>query len=102
MYAIIEDRGRQYQAEAGKRFEIDHLDAEPGATVEVPVVMFCADGAAPEIGAPRVPGRKAVLKVVQQGLGPKVVIGVFKRRKNQNRRKGFRAMRTTVEVVSIG
>jgi large subunit ribosomal protein L21 len=101
MYAVIQDRNRQYKATAGERLTLDRAEHEVGATFEVPVLLV-SDGATVKVGAPFVAGAKAVCKVVSHTRGEKIIVGKFKRRKHMtNRRKGFRAEQTVVEVVSI-
>ncbi len=101
MYAVLNDRGRQYRAVAGDKLTLDRHPAEVGATVDLPVQLL-ADGASVRIGAPFVAGAKAVVKVVSHTLGDKITVGKYKRRKHMtNRRKGFRAEQTVVEVVGI-
>jgi large subunit ribosomal protein L21 len=101
MYAVIQDRNRQYKAVAGDRLTLDRSEHEIGATFEVPVLLV-ADGATVKVGAPFVAGAKAVCKVLEHVRGEKGIVGKFKRRKHMtNRRKGFRAEQTVVEVVSI-
>jgi large subunit ribosomal protein L21 len=102
MYAVIQDRGRQYRAAPGDKLTLDRAAAEPGATLELPVQLI-ADGATVQVGAPFVAGKKAVVKVVAHTLGEKLRIGKFKHRKHMtNRAKGFRHCHTVVEVLSIG
>ncbi|MFW5698423.1 MAG: 50S ribosomal protein L21 [Planctomycetota bacterium] len=101
MYAIIEDRGRQYRVAPGQRLVLDRAAAEPGSTIEAPVLFVC-DGDSVEVGAPRLDGRKAVLKVLRHQRGPKVIAGTFRRRKDSRRRVGGRHEQTAVEVVEIG
>jgi large subunit ribosomal protein L21 len=102
MYAVIQDRNRQYRTSAGERLILDRSEHEVGATFEVPVLLL-ADGASVKIGSPFVAGAKAVCKVVEHTKGEKLIIGKYKRRKHMtNRRKGFRASQTVVEVVSVG
>lgn len=100
MYAVIQDRGHQYKAQAGDKLTIDRHDAEPGSTVEMPVLLIANNGAV-KVGAPFVAGAKAVLKVVSHTRGAKGMYGMFKRRKHSHKRRGFRADQTVVEVVSI-
>ena len=101
MYAVISDRNRQYRAAPGDRLTLDLSDAQPGAVLELPVLLV-ADGAAVKIGTPFVPGATAKVKVVGMHKGEKIIIGKYKHRKHMtNRRKGFRALSTIVEVVSI-
>jgi large subunit ribosomal protein L21 len=100
MYAVIQDRGHQYKAQAGDKLTIDRHEAEPGSTVEMPVLLI-ADNGAVKVGSPFVAGAKAVLKVVSHTRGPKGMYGMFKRRKHSHKRRGFRADQTVVEVVAI-
>jgi len=102
VYAVISDRNRQYRAAPGDRLSLDLVEAEAGAVLELPVLLV-ADGASVKIGAPFVAGATAKVKVLSQEKGDKVIIGKFKHRKHMtNRRQGFRAQTTLVEVVSIG
>ena len=102
MYAVIQDRNRQYRAATGDRLTLDRSELDVGATFEVPVLLL-ADGASVKVGAPFVAGAKAVCKVLSHTRGEKGMVGKFKRRKHMtNRRKGFRHEQTVVEVVSVG
>lgn len=102
MYAVIQDRNRQYRAAQGDKLTLDRAEeAAVGSTLELPVLLV-ADGANVKVGAPFVAGAKAVVKVLAHTLGDKITVGKYKRRKHMtNRRKGFRHSHTTVEVVSI-
>lgn len=100
MYAVINDRGRQYRAAPGERLTLDRNEAEVGATVEMPVLLI-ADESGVKIGAPVVAGAKAVCKVVAHERGEKGIVGKFKRRKHSRKRMGFRHEHTIVEVVTI-
>jgi len=99
MYAIIEDRGRQYRAEPGARLVLDRSPAEIGAEVEVPVLLS-ADGDAVEVGSPYLE-RAAKLRVLRHFRGEKGIVGTFKRRKDSRRRMGYRHEHTEVEVVGL-
>ena len=102
MYAVIQDRNRQYRAAQGDQLTLDRSEeAAVGSTIELPVLLL-ADGANVQVGAPFVAGAKAVVKVISHTLGDKITVGKYKRRKHMsNRRKGFRHCHTLVQVVSI-
>ena len=102
MYAVIQDRNRQYRAAKGDKLTLDRAETlEVGSTLELPVLLL-ADGASVKVGSPFVAGAKAVVKVLQHSLGDKITVGKYKRRKHvTNRRKGFRHQHTVVEVLSI-
>ncbi|MCS6969886.1 MAG: 50S ribosomal protein L21 [Planctomycetota bacterium] len=100
-YAVISDRQRQYRVTPGARLLVDHLAAPPGSELELPVLLI-ADGGSVRIGSPFVAGATARIKVLGEHKGDKIIIGKFKRRKHMtNRRKGFRARSTLVEVLAI-
>ena len=100
MYAIVKDRGHQYKVVTGERILVDRLSVAEGETIEMPVMVF-ADGENVEVGAPFT-AKKAVFKVLGDSRGKKGIAGFYRRRKDSQRRVGFRHDYTTVEVVSIG
>lgn len=100
MAAVIEDRGSQYRVEAGQAILVDRLQAEPGSTVEMPVLFLSEDGKV-SVGTPYVDGARASCEVVAHERGSKGVAGVFRRRKDSRRRVGFRHDLTRLKVVSI-
>ncbi len=101
MYAVIDDRGRQYRATTGATITLDRAVADVGATIELPLLLL-ADDAGVKVGAPYVAGAKAVCKVLEHPRGEKITIGKFKRRKRNMKRRGFRHAHTVVQIVSIG
>jgi large subunit ribosomal protein L21 len=101
MYAVINDRGRQYRAAPGERLTLDRSEAVVGTTVEMPVLLL-ADESGVKVGAPVVAGAKAMCKVIAHERGDKGIVGKYKRRKHSRKRMGFRHEHTIVEVLSIG
>ncbi len=101
MYAVVQDRGHQYTVNAGDRVQLDRLDAEVGASIELPVLLLAEGEDNVQVGAPTLEGVKATCKVVSHERGQKGIAGVFRRRKDSRRRVGFRHEHTTIEVVSI-
>ncbi|NRA39307.1 MAG: 50S ribosomal protein L21 [Planctomycetes bacterium] len=100
MTAVIEDRGSQYRVEVGDKILVDRHSAEVGSSFEVPV-MYVSDGDKVSIGTPLVVGASAECKVIAHERGDKGIAGVFRRRKDSRKRRGFRHDLTRVEVVSI-
>ncbi|MHC4598499.1 MAG: 50S ribosomal protein L21 [Planctomycetota bacterium] len=102
MYAVVEDRGKQYKVESGAEIIVDHLDLTPGATVELDRVLLVrspAHGTA--VGTPTVDGAKVVARVLAQEKGPKVVSYKLRRRKNSRTKKGFRSRLTRLRITKI-
>ena len=58
MYALVEDKGKQYKAEKGSVLTVDKLDAEKGAKIEIDSVLLISDGDKVSVGTPFVKGAK--------------------------------------------
>jgi large subunit ribosomal protein L21 len=100
MYAVMSDRGRQFRIRPGERLVIDRIEAEVGVELEFPMLVK-ADGDQIEIGTP-ILAKPVKAKVLAHGRGPKGIAGIFRRRKDFHRRRGFRHELTTIEITAIG
>ena len=63
MYAIVKTGGKQYKVAVGDKLNIEKLDAEVGATVELPVICF-VDGATVEADPAKAAAKKVTAEVV--------------------------------------
>jgi large subunit ribosomal protein L21 len=101
LYAIAEDRSRQVTCRSGETLLLDFNDRwTPGAEVVLDRVLLLG-GEPPKVGTPYVSGAKVVLEVRGEVQGDKIYVGKFRRRKNYERKTGFRAKYTEVVVKSI-
>lgn len=100
-YAVVETGGKQYKVAVGDKLEIELIDAEAGADVEITSVLAVSDGNELKIGAPYVEGAKVVFTVAGETLGEKVVNFKKRRRKGYQRKVGHRQKYTAVTVKSI-
>jgi len=101
-YAVIETGGKQYRVKAGDRLEVEKLDAEVGASVEIDKVLAVSDGKDLVVGEPLLDGGKVVTTVLDQIRGDKVINFKKKRRKGYKRKVGHRQSLTVLQVESIG
>ena len=101
MYAIIKTGGKQYKVAAGDKLNIEKLDAEVGAKVELPVICV-VDGEKVEADPAKAAATKVVATVVEQFRGEKVLVFKFKKRKNYKKLRGHRQYLTRVQIESIG
>lgn len=101
MYAVFRTGGKQYRARQGERVRIERLDAAVGDSVRFDEVLVIGEGGALRVGKPLVEGSNVQAKVIAQGLGDKVKIVKFRRRKHYQRMKGHRQRFTEVEITSI-
>ena len=100
-YAVIETGGKQYRVQQGDTLNVEKLDAEIGASVEIDRVLAVSDGADPTIGAPTVEAAKVIASVKDQIRGEKLVNFKKKRRKGYTRKIGHRQSLTVLTIESI-
>ena len=101
MYAIVKTGGKQYKVAPGDRINIEKLDAEVGAEVELPVICV-VDGETVEADPAKAAATKVVATVIEQFRGEKVLVFKFKKRKNYKKLRGHRQQLTRVEIKSVG
>jgi len=100
MYAVIQDRGRQYTVRAGDALRVDRLDVPAGNTVLFERVLLLG-GDDPRIGRPTVSGAVVRGTVLGERQDAKIVVFKKKRRKMYRRKQGHRQRHTLVRVEEI-
>lgn len=103
MFAVIEDRNKQYRVQEGDFVVLDRNDqVEVGAQIEFDRVLFLGgDSAKGAVGAPYVSGARVTATVLDHPRGKKIVVGKFRRRKGYRRKNGHRAAQTRVRIDGI-
>ncbi len=103
MYAVIQTGGKQYRAEPGQTLWVEKLPGNQGDKVTFDQVLLVAPGDGKDIavGKPTVAGATVTAEIVEQGLGEKLIVFKFRRRKNYVRRNGHRQELTAVKIDSI-
>ena len=100
-YAIIRTGGKQFRAEPGKTLRMPSLAGRGGHDVEFNDVLLGSDGDTVRAGVPTLSGAKVTGEIVKHGLGEKIVVFKFKRRKNYARSRGIgRASRKSASRTS--
>ena len=103
MYAVIQTGGKQYRAEPGQTLWVEKLPGVQGdkGTFDQVLLVAPGEGKAVTVGKPTVSGASVTAEIVDQGLGEKLVVFKFRRRKNYVRRNGHRQELTAVKIDSI-
>ncbi|MCH5163040.1 MAG: 50S ribosomal protein L21 [Clostridiales bacterium] len=99
MFAIIETGGKQYRVNVGDVLDVEHLDAEEGATVELKTLMT-GEGANIVCGK-EAEAKKVTATVVKQLKAKKVVVFKYKAKKNVRKKQGHRQFYTRIKIESI-
>jgi large subunit ribosomal protein L21 len=100
MYAVFKTGGKQYRVATGDHVRVEKLPGNVGDAIAFDNVLLVA-GETVKLGRPLVGGAKVEAKIVSQGLGPKIIVFKFKRRKNFRRKTGHRQPYTALEITSI-
>jgi len=101
MYAVVMTGGKQYRVSEGDRLRVETLPSEEGETVALDKVLFIADGARLDIGAPYVEGGTVTATVTKHGRGDKIHILKFRRRKHFQKVTGHRQNYTELKITGI-
>jgi large subunit ribosomal protein L21 len=100
-YAVIRTGGKQYRVEPGKTYRIPSLVGDAGSQIEFNDVLLGNDGSNVRTGVPSLSGAKVTGEIVKHGLGEKIVVFKFKRRKNYAKKQGHRQGFTEVRINDI-
>ena len=101
MYAVIRTGGKQYRVTEGEEVDVEKLEAEVGARIELTDVLLLRTEQGVRIGQPTVLSSRVVCEVLRQGRGPKVYSFKFRRRKGSKRLRGHRQSLTRLRVTTI-
>jgi large subunit ribosomal protein L21 len=103
MYAVIKTGGKQYKVEKGDKLRVEKLAGSVGDAVTFDQVLLVTggEGEALKLGKPILAGAKVEAKIVDQGLGKKLIVFKFRRRKNYRRKNGHRQPFTALEITNI-
>lgn len=102
MYAVIATGGKQYLVQEGQTLNVEKLEKEAGAILDLEVLMVAdADGKDVKIGTPNVSGAKVTAKVLEQGRAKKIRIVKYKPKSRYTRVNGHRQPFTKLSIEKI-
>lgn len=100
VYAIVRAGGRQEKVSVGDVLEIDRVQAAPGESVELPVLLL-VDGTAVTSDKEALAKATVTVEVVAATKGPKINILKYKNKTGYRKRQGHRQHHTQVKVTGI-
>jgi len=101
MYAVIQTGGKQYRVAQGETLRVEKLLASAGDKLTFEALMLADDAGGVTVGKPLVAGASVQAEVLEQGLGEKIIIFKYRRRKNYRRKQGHRQPFTSLKITSI-
>ncbi len=102
MYAIVEIAGHQYKVQKDQQIYVNRLQNEEGSKVSFDRVLLVDNAGKITVGAPAIEGMKVTASVQKHLKGDKVIVFKKKRRKNYQKKNGFRAYLTEIKIDAIG
>jgi len=100
VYAIVKAGGRQEKVSVGDVVVVDRLQADAGATVELPALLV-VDGGKVTSAAKDLAKVKVTAEVVRNERGPKIHILKYKNKTGYRKRIGHRQDLTRLKVTGI-
>ena len=100
MYAIVATGGKQYKVAKGDVLDVEKLDAQPGDSVQLDVLLL-NDGEKTIVDPATLEDKKVTAEVVDQHKGEKVLVFKFKKRKRYHRTKGHRQNLTKLRISAL-
>ncbi len=102
MYAVVEDRGKQYKVAPGEEILVDRLDGPRGSLLDFGRVLLLSSGPnGTLVGSPTVEGACVKARILGEAKGTKLVSYKLRRRKNSRTKKGHRQRYTRLSVTKI-
>ena len=101
MYAVIKTGGKQYRVAEGETVRVEKLPAQAGDKLSFAPLLFADDGGNVTVGKPELADVKVEAEVLAQGLGEKIIIFKYKRRKAYRRKAGHRQPFTALKINAI-
>ena len=101
MFAVVKTGGKQYKVAQGDVIQVEKLDGEAGASVDLSEVLMVCDGAKVTAGTPVVSGAVVSAEIVSQSRTGKLIIFKKKRRQNYRRKFNHRQWFTVLKITAI-
>ena len=100
VYAIVRAGGRQEKVAVGDVLEIDRVNADPGSSHELPVLLL-VDGDDVTSDKSKLAKATVTVEIVAATKAAKIDIMKFKNKTGYRRRQGHRQRLTQVKVTGI-
>ena len=102
MYALVEFKGKQYQAEKGALLKVAKVDAEPGTGIDIDTVLLVSKGeAGVSVGTPYVKDVKVSATVESHGRDKKIIVFKYMPKKDYRRKMGHRQEYSILRIAGI-
>ena len=100
-YAVVQTGGKQYRVSPGDVIDVEKLDGDVGARVDLGDVLLVDEDGSVSVGTPMVDGAKVTAEVADQFRGPKIIVYKYKAKTRYRRKNGHRQSYTRLRIRHI-
>ena len=100
-YAILRSGNKQYRVKAGDLIDVDLLQAEEGASIELTDILAVSRRGEVAVGTPVLANASVLAEVRDQHKDKKVLVFKYKRKTRYRRKKGHRQWYTRLSISAI-
>ena len=100
-YAVVQTGGKQYRVSPGDVIDVEKLDGDVGARVDLADVLLVDEDGSVSVGTPTVDGAKVTAEVADQFRGPKIIVYKYKAKTRYRRKNGHRQSYTRLRIRHI-
>jgi len=101
VYAVIRTGGKQYKVKVGDLIDVERLDGDGGASIELAPLLVVDDEGTVTSQAGDLSGALVTATVVDQHRGKKIRVFTYKNKTRQRRTLGHRQSLTRLKVETI-
>lgn len=101
MFAVIKASGRQWTVKEGETLTINRMASNKVGEKVVFDQVLMVGGSKNAVGTPLIKGAKVEATVTDHGVGEKLVMVKYRRRKNSKKTIGHRQALTSVKINKI-
>lgn len=101
MYAVIRSGGKQYTVRPGDTLNVEKLNGDAGASIDLTDVLLIADGGTLNVGTPTVAGATVRAEIVEHGKDKKIIVFKYKPKIRYRKKTGHRQQYTKLRVTDI-
>jgi large subunit ribosomal protein L21 len=101
MFAVVKTGGKQYKVAQGDVIQVEKIEGEANATINLGEVLMIFDEGKSTVGSPFIKGASIAAEIVAQKRSDKLIIFKKKRRQNYRRRNNHRQDFTVLKITGI-
>lgn len=102
MYALVEFSGKQFKVEEGSQIKVPYLTKKVGSKVGIDKILYFDNDNDKIVGSPFIDGMTIDAKVEEHGVGKKIIVFKFKRRKGYQKKNGHRQRYSVLTIGKLG